>query len=56
MEKADQLFIVENNSTGQFAQLLRQETGLVPTGKILKFDGRPFYPIEIVNKVKEMVR
>ena len=56
MEKADQLVIVENNSTGQFAQLLRQETGLVPTGKILKFDGRPFYPIEIVNKVKEMVR
>ena len=56
MEKADQLFIVENNSTGQFAQLLRQETGLVPAGMVLKFDGRPFYPSEIVNKVKEMVR
>jgi 2-oxoglutarate ferredoxin oxidoreductase subunit alpha len=54
--KAAQFFIVENNSTGQFAQLLRQETGLVPSGKILKFDGRPFYPIEIVNKVKELVR
>jgi 2-oxoglutarate ferredoxin oxidoreductase subunit alpha len=53
---AQQFFIVENNSTGQFAQLLRQETGLVPTGTVLKFDGRPFYPIEIVNKVKEQAR
>ena len=56
LRNAQQFFIVENNSTGQFAQLLRQETGLVPTGKILKFDGRPFYPIEIVNKVKKLVR
>lgn len=56
LSSAQQFFIVENNSTGQFAQLLRQETGLVPAGKILKFDGRPFYPIEIVNKVKELAR
>lgn len=53
---AKQFFIVENNSTGQFAQLLRQETGLVPAAPILKFDGRPFYPIEIVKKITEMAR
>jgi pyruvate/2-oxoacid:ferredoxin oxidoreductase alpha subunit len=46
---------VECNSTGQFAQLLRQETGLQPAGNILKYDGRPFYPLEIYKSVKQML-
>lgn len=39
--------VVENNATGQFAQLLRRETGLQPAGGILRYDGRPFSPQEI---------
>ncbi len=53
---AKQFFTVESNSNGQFARLLRQETGQVPSGKILKYDGRPFYPYEISVRVKELVR
>jgi 2-oxoglutarate/2-oxoacid ferredoxin oxidoreductase subunit alpha len=56
LSKATQFFTVENNSNGQFARLLRQETGLVPSGKILKYDGRPFYPSGISDRVKELVR
>lgn len=49
------LLTVENNGNGQFAQLLRQEAGLAPSGRILKYDGRPFYPYEISEKVRELV-
>ncbi|HON72560.1 MAG TPA: 2-oxoacid:acceptor oxidoreductase subunit alpha, partial [bacterium] len=38
----DKRFIsVENNATGQLAQLIRRETGINITEKILKYNGRP---------------
>jgi 2-oxoglutarate ferredoxin oxidoreductase subunit alpha len=52
--KADRFIVVEQNSTAQFAQLVRQETGLVPSGTVLKYDGRPFYPSEIAFTVEQM--
>jgi len=52
LRPAERLFAVEQNSTGQFAQLLRQETGLMVSGMVLKYDGRPFYPIEICSQIK----
>lgn len=55
LSKAVNLFVVEQNSTGQFAQLLRQETGLTPSGKILKYDGRPFYPSEVFSCAKNLL-
>ena len=44
-------FCVENNSTGQLAALIRCETGMQFSRSILKFDGRPFLPHEIVEEV-----
>ncbi len=47
---------VENNATGQLARLIQMETQKKPEGMILKYDGRPFMPGEIVeNFRKEMV-
>ncbi len=43
--------LVENNSTGQFGKLLQMETGIAIEEKILKYDGRPFYPEEIANYI-----
>lgn len=40
--KAKRTICVENNARGQFALLLRQETGFKPDGAVLKYDGRPF--------------
>ena len=51
--KAHQLIVVESNVTGQMAHLIRGETGLDATGKILKYDGRPISPTYIVNKFLE---
>jgi 2-oxoglutarate ferredoxin oxidoreductase subunit alpha len=43
--------LVENNSHAQFGRLLAMETGIMIEDKILKYDGRPFYPEDIVDKV-----
>lgn len=56
LPRSQQFFIVEQNSTAQFAQLLRQETGLVPAGTVLKYDGRPLYPAEVYESVKKQMR
>jgi 2-oxoglutarate ferredoxin oxidoreductase subunit alpha len=48
------LVLVENNSQGQFADILRAETGLNITNKILRYDGRPFYEDELVAKLNKL--
>lgn len=49
--KKGKLILVEQNATGQLGQLIREETGIAITEKLLKYDGRPFYPEEILEKV-----
>jgi 2-oxoglutarate ferredoxin oxidoreductase subunit alpha len=44
---------VENNRTGQLARLIRAETGREVTGTIGRFDGLPFTPGEVAERVKE---
>ena len=48
---AERILCVEQNSTAQFAGLLRQETGIAAAQTVLKYDGRPFYPVEIISAV-----
>ncbi len=43
--------LIENNSHGQFGQLLRMHTGINIKEKLLKYDGRPFCPEEIIKYV-----
>jgi 2-oxoglutarate ferredoxin oxidoreductase subunit alpha len=47
--------VIENNITGQLSQLIAAETGIKTTGKIRKFDGRPFSPSYVVKEVKKEV-
>lgn len=47
------LIAVENNAFGQFCKLLRMETGLHIETKILKYDGRPFTPGELKEKLEK---
>jgi 2-oxoglutarate ferredoxin oxidoreductase subunit alpha len=51
LSAATRLVDVEQNATGQLATLIREHTGVLIKEKILKYDGRPFYPEEIVEKV-----
>ena len=56
LNKGKRFFVVEQNSTAQFGQLIKEQTGLVHSGAILKYDGRPIYPNEIVEGFKKFER
>ncbi len=56
LNKAQRFMMVEQNSTAQLGQLIRMETGLSHAGAVLKYDGRPFFPIEIAEGVKKQIR
>jgi 2-oxoglutarate/2-oxoacid ferredoxin oxidoreductase subunit alpha len=57
-EKAKKFFtrkkiiVLENNFSGQFANLLKIEYGIKITEKILKYDGSPFSVEEVVKQLK----
>jgi 2-oxoglutarate ferredoxin oxidoreductase subunit alpha len=56
LNSCKRLMIVECNFTGQFARLLAMETGIQVSDKLLKYDGEPIYPSEIVSKVKQVLK
>jgi pyruvate/2-oxoacid:ferredoxin oxidoreductase alpha subunit len=45
---------VENNFTGQMANLIRQQTG-IECAKVVKYNGAPFSPKELYQRLKEVV-
>jgi|BEDMetMinimDraft_1075159.scaffolds.fasta_scaffold01287_2 2-oxoacid:acceptor oxidoreductase, alpha subunit len=47
--------LVENNYSAQVGGLIAQHTGIILENKLLKYDGMPIMPMEIVTKVKEIV-
>jgi len=50
---ARNVFVVENNYTGQLDRLIRYVVGpLEKTQRVLKYDGRPFRPAEIVEPIR----
>jgi 2-oxoglutarate ferredoxin oxidoreductase subunit alpha len=50
---AGKLYVVESNASGQLAQLIQAETCVKVSDRILKYDGRPFTPSDIVQEVKK---
>jgi len=52
---AQYLINIECNYSALMAGWIKQNTGLDILDNLLKYDGRPIYPEEIVNKIKEIV-
>lgn len=50
LEKAETIISIENNATGQFADLLQNETGIKIKKRILKYNGMPFSKEELIKK------
>ncbi len=46
------IIVMENNATGQFANLLKLEYGVEISENILKYDGDPFSVEEVVQRLK----
>lgn len=53
---AEKTLLVENNRTGQLGGVIREYTGVTTPNRLLKYDGRPIYPEEIVQRAKGVVR
>jgi 2-oxoglutarate ferredoxin oxidoreductase subunit alpha len=47
--------VVEQSSTGQFATLLAERGGISASDVILRYDGRPFEPVELAEELKSAI-
>jgi 2-oxoglutarate ferredoxin oxidoreductase subunit alpha len=47
---------IEQSSTGQFTNLIKEKAGIRIRETIKKYDGRPFDPIALANKIKEVLK
>ena len=47
--------VIEQSSTGQFTKLLKEKAGLKIRDTIKQYDGRPFDPIELSKKIREVL-
>ena len=55
LEEAGRVVGIEGNATGQFARLLRQETGFHITDLVLRHDGFPFTPAYILECLEDIL-
>lgn len=56
VEAAKKVIVVENNATGQLANLLKMNIGYAnKIASLLKYDGNPFLPLEIYTRSKELI-
>jgi 2-oxoglutarate ferredoxin oxidoreductase subunit alpha len=54
LEAAKNTVIVEGNLTGQLRSLIKERTGHQIKNSVLKNDGRPFDPVALAGKLKEV--
>lgn len=52
---AKKIIVVEANHDGQLASLIREKTGIEINEKILKYDSRPFNPMELAEIVNKKI-
>ena len=55
LRKAKRVVCVEANYTGQLASLIREKTGVEIKQKILRYDSRPFNPLELGKDLKKIL-
>ncbi len=53
--KIKQSLIVEGNKQGMLAGWIKQHTGIVSSASFNKYNGRPFYPEELVAQAKQLL-
>ncbi len=53
--KDQENIVIEQSSTGQFTKLLKEKAGLKIKNTIKQYNGRPFDPIELSEKIKEVL-
>jgi len=56
LTKEKKIILIENNETGQLGGILRELSGKEVDYKILKYDGRAFFPREIQTGIKNIIK
>ncbi len=51
IQKAEKTIVIENNATGQFANIIKMHTGLDIDEKVLQYNGMPFSVETIIKKI-----
>jgi len=54
LKRLNKVILIEQNQSSQFSKLLRQETGIRVSDKLLKYNGKPFWPEEIISYLKKL--
>ncbi len=55
LKSAKKILNIEGNFTAQVGGLITEKTGIILEHNFLKYDGRPFFPEEIIKKIKELI-
>ncbi|HPU29036.1 MAG TPA: hypothetical protein PLM71_01795 [Syntrophorhabdaceae bacterium] len=55
LKKAKKTIGVENNARGQFARLIKTETGFEFDSIINRYDGRPFYSDLLARSINDII-
>lgn len=56
LNKAENVIVIENNSTSPLSSLIAEKTGILIKNKILKYDARPFLADELKKEIKENLK
>lgn len=55
LNEAKKVLVVEENASGQLADLITKNTGVVIKERILKYDGRPFGSVELIKEIRRRI-
>jgi 2-oxoglutarate ferredoxin oxidoreductase subunit alpha len=55
MQQAGSIWSVESNGTGQFARLIKRETGFTMQGQVLRYDGFPMTSAYILHELSKEI-
>lgn len=55
LKNSKKIINIECNYAGQLGNWIAEQTGIRIANNLLKFDGRPFYPEEIIAKINELL-
>ena len=55
LKSAQRVITVENNYSGQLAEIVKEETGIVANFRVLKYNGRPMSTTEVYDALKRIL-
>lgn len=55
LQQSKKLLLIETNSEAQMGGVIAQNTGIIIEDRLLRYDGRPFNPAQIIEKIWQTI-